>query len=679
MSARTNGASGPAGTFGFSLEAARAFVLRCAARSFLAPPPRVAARLAMTRLAARLPNRRSLATKILVVGAVFAIVPGIVYERLHRADQEKAELLLKAAREQGRLIATYLEPTLDAGLSGLPQLGQALDPLSSENLNIRVLFRPETGAGNSGFYYVAASPPQSASYLESELRTLAGLGVLSRLSTSCNRNETVGIRHAVEGGPEQLITVVTPVANASGCWPVLTSYAKAEFLGSSVGRPYWRAPEIQLASALYFGAAVFTITVLLRIRRSLRAFRNTAVAIGRRGSRESFARQNRNPDLDGVAHEFDRMVQRIGLLSFSVDRSPIAVAIADRDWRLEYVNPAYERLAWEGKDRLLGRDLREAEFDSLSDECWDDICRQVARGETWQGELQKRRPDGSVQWAEVSLYCLASDSGGAERFVCIHEDISERKRILQDLVTARDRAESLNRMKTNFVARMSHEFRTPLNAILGFSEVIEQRMFGHRIEPKYVEYARHIHSSGTHLLSLINDVLDLSKLESGKETIHPEPVDLSTVIAETITLVEHDAAKARVRLEVDDRLSGRTVMADRRAIKQVLLNLLSNGIRYTPQGGQVRVAVAEREEGGISLVVADTGCGIEDADIARVCEPYERAGTAYVRTTDGTGLGLPIVKRLVELHDGEFRITSAIGKGTTVAIALPALERRSAA
>jgi PAS domain S-box-containing protein len=636
-------------------------------------------RSGVERLAARLPHRRSLAVKILVVGIVFAVVPVIVYDRFDEADREKTTLLLKAAREQGRLIATYLEPTLRDGPSSLPRIEGALQPLSSENLNIRVLFRPSAAIGNSGFYYVGASPPQSIGYLKSELSKLIGLGVLAKLSSSCQRNQTVGIRHAVGHGPEQLITAITPVAVADGCWLILTSYSQAEFLeSSSIGRPYWQAPEIQFASLLYFGAAVFIITVLLRIRRSLRAFRSTAIAIGRGQSDRSFAAQNPNPDLTDVAEEFDAMVRRIGLLSFSVERSPIAVAIADSAWQLEYTNPAYEALAGRSRDELLGHDLRETVFDSLSDESWDEICRRVTGGDTWQGELRTQSRRGRIRWTEVSLYCLAARQGGTERFVCIQEDVSERKQILQDLVAAKDRAESLNRMKSNFVARMSHEFRTPLNAILGFSEVISKQVLGPCSEPRYVEYAGHVHSSGTHLLSLINDVLDLSKLESGKETLDPEPIDLSVLIAEAVVLVTPDAEKAGVALGVDDRLDGRPVTGDRRALKQVLLNLLSNGVRYTPAGGRVAVTT-EPHDGGIRLRVSDTGCGIEESDIPRLCEPYERAGTAYVRKTQGTGLGLPIVKRLVELHKGAFRIESALGEGTTVEIVLPADDNSPAA
>ncbi len=629
----------------------------------------------VARLYARLPDRHSLTTKILVVSIVFALVPVLVHQRLGEADTEKWGLFLKGSRERGMLIATYLTPHLKRGLGNLEEINDALETLSSDNLNIRILFRPNEPDSESGFYYVASNPPLSKEFLDAEIDTLARLGVLTRLSNSCSHHETVRTGRSADGQTEKLITIISPVATASGCWSIVTSYGSRDFLGASLGRHYWQAPEFQFATILYFSAAAFTILVLLRIRSGLRVFRKTAVATGRYGGAESFASKNRNPDLDDVAHEFDRMVQRIGLLSFAVENSPIAVAITNGDWALEYVNPAYEALSGKGRDALLGADLRKKEFQSLSDESWAEVCTKVALGGRWHGQIRRYKPDGRLLWADVALYRLIGPGSAAEHFVCLQEDVSEQKRILDNLIQEKDRAESLNQLKSSFVACMSHEFRTPLNAILGFSEMIAEQTFGKCTVPKYVEYAGHIRASGMHLLSLINDILDLSKLESGKESLNLEPMDLAPVISEATTFVANDANKAQVILKVDNRLDGQLVVADRRAMRQVLLNLLSNSIKFTPAGGEITVAAEPRRDGRVLLRVADTGCGIAEAELPKVCEPYERAGTAYVRSTTGTGLGLPIVKKLVEIQNGEFEITSKVGAGTTVQAVLASAPR----
>ncbi|MEX2617272.1 MAG: PAS domain-containing sensor histidine kinase [Alphaproteobacteria bacterium] len=604
-------------------------------------------------------------------------MPLIIYERLGEAEKDKAELLFQSAREQGRLIALNLAPLLREGPKILPQLDSALVTLASDNLNIRVLYRPnaataDNGYYDNGYYYVAAHPALTEAYLSSEIEVLGKIGVLSRLSGSCSKNKTIGIRHNVPDGPQQLITAIVPVTTDNGCWSIVTSYAGDAFMQSSFGRPYWQSPEIQFASLLYFAAAGVTLLLLIRIRAGLRGFRDTAVAAGRRGGTANFSEGNDNSDLADVADEFDRMVQRIGLLSFAVENSPVAVSVADANWQLEYVNPACEKLSGKSSGDLLGLDLRQKEFEGPHDLSWTAICDRVSCGDTWHGLLRRRKPDGRVLWVDVSLYRLAGEPFGEEHFVCLQEDVTERQRMLNGLVDEKERALALNRTKSNFVAQMSHEFRTPLNAILGFSEVIALESFGPCGEARYVEYARHIHSSGQHLLSLINDVLDLSKLESGREALHLEPLDLSQLTANMVALVAPLAEAAGVVLETEDDLNGASAIADERATKQVLLNLLSNGIKFTPDGGTVTVALAAMDSSHIRLTVSDTGCGIAADEIPKICEPYERADTEQVRNTAGTGLGLPIVKRLVEQQNGRFAIYSTLGEGTTVEIILSA-------
>ncbi|MDA0664480.1 MAG: PAS domain-containing sensor histidine kinase, partial [Proteobacteria bacterium] len=631
------------------------------------------ARLLARRLLALLPDRNGLAAKIFLAGVVFAQVPFIIYDRLGDAERSKSDLLFQSARDQGRLITTYLSPLFRDGPKSLPQIDKALEALATGNLNIRILYRPLAARNNGGFYYVAANPVLGGDYLQSEIEKLAAMGVLSRLSESCLADETIGTRHALADGPQHLITAIIPFASPSGCWAVVTSYAGEGFLGSSFGRPYWQSSEIQFASVLYFSAAILTLVILIRIRTGLRAFRATAMSTGRRGATGSFAEANENPDLNGVAAEFDNMVQRIGLLSFAVERSPIAIAVAGRDWRIAYVNPACCTLSGKSQDELIGVDLRRKEYQILGDTSWDKICARVERGGTWHGEIQRQKPDGRTIWAEVSLYRLSRDGQQADHFVCLQEDVTERQQLLNRLVSEKEKAQALNRMKSSFIAHMSHEFRTPLNAIIGFSEMVAKESFGPCNPPRYVEYAGYIHNSGQHLLSLINDILDLSKLESGKETLHLEALDLSVLIDSMTGIVGPQAESAHVALAVDCRLGGRLVLADERAVRQVLLNLLSNGIKFTPAGGTVTTMAEPVSGDRIRLTVSDTGCGIAADELPKICEPYARANNAETRAAAGTGLGLPIVKRLVERQNGAFTITSTVGAGTQVEVILPAI------
>jgi signal transduction histidine kinase len=247
-----------------------------------------------------------------------------------------------------------------------------------------------------------------------------------------------------------------------------------------------------------------------------------------------------------------------------------------------------------------------------------------------------------------------------------------------ELARARDAAEAANKAKTGFLANMSHELRTPLNAVIGFAEVLESEVLGELGNSRYRDYARDIRESGTHLLDLINDLLDLSKAEAGKLELNEEPVDLQDAVEVSIAMVQPRAEAAQVTLvnAVPDALP--PINADDRKIKQVLLNLLTNAVKFTPAGGEVRIE-AERGDGGLHIAVTDTGIGIAEDDLGRVMEPFAQVDTSFARKYEGTGLGLPLVKSLVELHGGELRISSTPGEGTRVVAVLPSTRLASEA
>jgi signal transduction histidine kinase len=239
------------------------------------------------------------------------------------------------------------------------------------------------------------------------------------------------------------------------------------------------------------------------------------------------------------------------------------------------------------------------------------------------------------------------------------------------LESALEAAAAASQAKSQFLATMSHELRTPLNAIIGFSEMLVDESFGPLGDPRYQEYSRCVRDSGRHLLRLINDVLDLSKLEAGRLTLEEDEVDLGVVAEEAISIIRQQAETGRLTVSLQLERGLPAIWADRRRILQVLLNLLANSIKFTPEGGTVHVS-AFRCGADIGLAVADSGIGMTEAEIPRALERFGQIDNSLTRKYEGTGLGLPLSKRLIDLHNATFAITSAPGKGTTVTILFPA-------
>jgi signal transduction histidine kinase len=250
-------------------------------------------------------------------------------------------------------------------------------------------------------------------------------------------------------------------------------------------------------------------------------------------------------------------------------------------------------------------------------------------------------------------------------------DVTAEVQAREALKHAKERAEAASRAKSDFLANMSHELRTPLNAIIGFSEVIETQVFGPIENQRYIGYAADVHGAGQHLLALINDILDLSKIEAGKGEIDESAVDIGGVVDWAVNLTRERMQNHGLRCSVAGRAGAPMVHADERRMKQILVNLLSNAIKFTPPGGTVSIAVACDAERGLSVSIADTGIGIAAEDIPRALAPFDQIDSGMNRRVEGTGLGLSLTKSIVELHHGTLVIESAVGVGTTVTVVLP--------
>ncbi len=353
---------------------------------------------------------------------------------------------------------------------------------------------------------------------------------------------------------------------------------------------------------------------------------------------------------------------------FLADNAMDLITRHSSDGRIRFASPAVEALLDRKPGEVIGLAPASLVHPDDLDKVQAALIESSYFGRCAQAEMRLRHRDGRYVWAEMRCRPARAHPGPAE-IVAVTRDISERKAQERALLEARDAALAASRAKSRFLANMSHELRTPLNAVIGFSEVMTREMFG-PVGPRYQEYSRLIHESGTHLLDLINSVLDMSKIEAGKFVISVELYDLEESAARAVRFLRIAAERADVALTLDIAPEARRIFADRRAVKQILVNLLSNGVKFTPPGGTVGVRAAA-DGRGVEIAVTDTGTGISGADLARLGQPFEQVENAETRAKEGTGLGLALVRSLALLHGGEAVLESALGEGTTVRVRLP--------
>jgi signal transduction histidine kinase len=258
-----------------------------------------------------------------------------------------------------------------------------------------------------------------------------------------------------------------------------------------------------------------------------------------------------------------------------------------------------------------------------------------------------------------------------DKFCAVFRDISQWKRAEQELVAAKREAEKSSSQKSDFLAKVSHEIRTPLNAIIGFAEVMAEQRFGPIGNERYREYLKDIQASGAHLISLINDLLDLSKIEAGKLDLSFASVDLNDIASQCMAIMQPQANRERIIIRTSLAPHLPPVVADARSIRQIVLNLLSNSIKFTQPGGQVIVSTALSDTGEVTLRVRDTGVGMSESELKVALEPFRQIATAGRTPTAGSGLGLPLTKALAEANRASFSIKSAHNAGTLVEITFP--------
>ncbi|NLH80406.1 MAG: PAS domain S-box protein [Phyllobacteriaceae bacterium] len=363
---------------------------------------------------------------------------------------------------------------------------------------------------------------------------------------------------------------------------------------------------------------------------------------------------------------------RIAELEAIVDTATDGVLILDGSGLVLSANAAAEALFGIGRRGMIGRPLtdrlapesRRSAIDYLDGLAANGVASVLNDGREVIGVVA---PEGLIP---LFMTIGRVSSGPFARYCAVLRDITQWKRSEEELTSARRRAEEASIHKSDFLAKISHEIRTPLNAIIGFSELMLDERFGPIGSDRYKDYLRDIHVSGSHIMSLVNDLLDLSKVEAGKMDLRFEAVPLADVISESVALMQPQANRERIIIRSSLPAGIPPVVADARSMRQVVLNLLSNAVKFTPAGGQVIVSITLEDSGEVVLRVRDTGYGMSEKELQTAMEPFRQLHTTRSRA-GGTGLGLPLTKALVEANRATFRIDSTVGQGTLVSIAFP--------
>jgi PAS domain S-box-containing protein len=343
----------------------------------------------------------------------------------------------------------------------------------------------------------------------------------------------------------------------------------------------------------------------------------------------------------------------------------------DADLRISYLSPRFARATGARPESLLGKTHQEAGLVMMSrGRLWQRMDGPARRPAFRRVACRYRLPDGTEQYWSLSGSPMFTTDGRFLGYRGTGSDISAEIRSRHALREAKAMTEIASRAKSEFIANMSHELRTPLNAIIGFSEVIKSRHFGNALD-RYVSYASDIHTSATHLLSIINDILDISKIESGQAELHEEILVLGDVIYPVVKLLRQKVEGANLSLNVALAPGLLPLRGDARKLKQIVMNLVSNSVKFTPSGGDISIAADYDQRGNLRIEIRDTGIGMCAHDIPKALAPFGQVDSSLARKHDGTGLGLPLVKALTELHDGSFALSSEAGRGTTAVVTLP--------
>jgi PAS domain S-box-containing protein len=408
---------------------------------------------------------------------------------------------------------------------------------------------------------------------------------------------------------------------------------------------------------------------------------SAVIAQQRKGQDQARAVRSSVMEFDHLARQWNGLLNyrqsaeaRHRVLSKVLENAPIGIEVSDPSELIEYANPACLKMTGYSLIEVLGKSPNKLIGNDSADQgILKTASREVRKGRKWHGQFLSRRKDGSEFTSEVTFHPVMSEDDKLERIIAVRQDVTVRKAYEESLIEAKRVSEDAERSKSEFIARMSHELRTPFNSIIGFADIIAKQQLGPVGNDTYLEFARIIGHSATGLLSIINSIIDLSRLSAGQRPLDEVPVNLVTLVTSVVRThsKDDDEDNGQVPINIHDKLGGWALQADERLINQMLSNLISNAVKFNREDGQVDISLRRDRQSRIIVEIADTGVGMSKADLDAVFKPFVQLQSTYDREHEGIGLGLTLAENQAAVHDAEIKITSREGHGTKVKVIFP--------
>jgi two-component system, sensor histidine kinase and response regulator len=378
--------------------------------------------------------------------------------------------------------------------------------------------------------------------------------------------------------------------------------------------------------------------------------------------------------------------EKVYILLRAIEQNPVSILLTDINGNIEYVNPKFTWLTGYAENEVLGKNPRILKSGTKSPDYYKNLWETITAGKEWYGEFENRKKNGATYFESALISPITNEKGNITHFLAVKEDITEKKAAdevirnysinLEDIVKkrtielemARDRAESADKLKSSFLLNVSHELRTPLNSIIGFSGILLQQITGPLNEEQKKQLAM-VQSSGRHLLSLINDILDISKIDAGELKPDYETFNLQELIEEVKNLAQPFAEDKGIIINFINNPEIGKIECDKKRVYQILINLINNAVKFTEKGSVT--ITCYRENNSVAAEVSDTGIGIKESDFENIFNPFFQLENSLTRKFDGSGLGLSITRKLLDMLGGSINVKSEYGKGSTFTVTLP--------